>query len=177
MVSNRDVWDQVAEQICTAHQITEGDKVSVSMNGPSALSLARAIVSACYSRGALPQVLAPFESYEAVALEQAPDEVLSTPNPVEVLALEWSDVHVSLRPMEPPVSQSIDPQRLTLLRKAKGIVSSLRWRCRSWVIVKIPSPEWAEMIGLPYERLLNDFMGGVGLDWKRHEERIIQLCD
>lgn len=149
-------WNSLADQIADRLDISAGCRVSLSVTDASAITPATALVRAVHQRGGIPQVLLTDEAFDLAALQYADPALLAAPAPLEVTALHWSDVHVALRAMVAPTTEP-DPERTALLRQAKGHISTLRWQHTRWAIVRVPTPGWAEMIGVDYSRLERQF--------------------
>src|SRR5690606_25067475 len=49
--------------------------------------------------------------------------------------------------------------------RAKGLVSAMRWRETRWAVVRLPTPGWADSIGVPFDTLMSEFLDGCLLDW------------
>lgn len=169
-------WLRLAEQLCTAHGVGAGTRVSVFRTDASTEPGVRALVAEVYRRGGLPQVVDADERYDRAAVALAAEEVLATPAPIELWAMEWADVHVSFRGMVVPEGEPADERRLAAQRRAKGVVSTARWQHTSWALVRVPTPEWAALIGVPYETLLAEFFDGALSDWPALRTRWDALC-
>ena len=106
-----------------------------------------AFVEEGWRRGAVVQVLATDERFDASALRWADVSVLQSPMPLEAAAMEWSDVHVSFRAMTQPVVDA-DPRRIAALRRGRGAVSTMRWQGTRWALVRVPTRQWADAMGV-----------------------------
>ena len=91
--------------------------------------------------------------------------------------MRWADVHVSFRGMASPPKEQQDPVRLAAQRRGKGVISTLRWQETRWSLVRVPTSEWAELIGVPYETLLDEFFAGCIADWGTVAARWGRLCE
>ncbi len=169
-------WDALALQIANARDITAGTKVSITVTDVAAMPPARALVAEVFRRGGNAQVLAVDEEFDRLAIAFANDDVLATPGPLEIAAMQWSDVHVAFRAMVPPVAGDFDEARLAVQRSAKGVVSTARWQETRWTIVRVPTPEWATLIGVPFETLLGEFIAGCVDDWETRGAQWSALC-
>ncbi|MBJ2119460.1 aminopeptidase [Arthrobacter sp. MSA 4-2] len=169
-------WKLLAAQLAKGTGVQRGSKVAVFVTDASAAPAVEAFVEECYRHGAQPQVLATDEKFDRLAVDFASDEVLEEPAPLEVASMEWADVHVSFRAMLPPLDSEVDSRRLAAQRRAKGVVSTLRWEQTRWALVRIPTPEWASAIGVPFETLLAEFFDGCLSDWNELRPRWETLC-
>jgi aminopeptidase len=163
-------WDTVARAVVDGVGVRAGDRVAVSLAGVESYAVAMAIVHECHLRSAHPQVLLTADDFDRDALAIAPVQVLAAPSPLELAALDWADVYVSLRPMTPPrqAAGCVDSQRIAAQRLAKGAVSAARWNVERWVVVRLPTDEWAQLAGVDAETLGREFLAGITTDWPSH---------
>lgn len=169
-------WDELAQQLAAGTKVSSGDKVSIFVTDRSALDAAEAFVAQCYRLGAHPEVLWTDEHFDHLALANASDADLQQPSAMELAAMEWADVHVSFRGMVPPPA-SIDHHRAALQRRGKGVVSTARWQGTRWCLVRVPTPEWAQMIGSHYGQLMDEFFAGTLANWAELEGKQQVLCE
>ena len=173
-------WDALAAQIATGTGVCEGSKVSIFLTDPQGSPAVDAFVREVYRRGGLPQVLLTDERFDRAAVAHASMETLAAPAPLEVASMEWADVHVSFRVMAAPDPVPVDEERLALQRKGKGHVSGLRWQNTRWAIVRVPTPEWATLIGCSYDELMTQFFAGCIDDWQAQRARwegVVEVLD
>ena len=168
-------WTELAAHLARVNDVGAGTKVGIFATTPSVLDAVAAFVDEVYRLGGVPQVLMSEERYDRSALAHAAEEILRAPAPLELASMEWADVHVSFRGMEPPADE-IDGARLSMQREGKGIVSTARWQGTRWTLVRIPGAEWAELIGATREQLETEFFAGTLADWEVHRERLERLC-
>ncbi len=168
-------WRAIALMVADGLRIASGDRVSVFVTDTAVMDAARAFVDVCWQRGAVPQVLATDEKFDDSALRFASWEVLAQAPPLEVAAMEWSDVHVSFRAMTRPAAGS-SPERIAALRHARGIVSTMRWQRTRWAIVRVPTAEWAVATGVDPDRLFTEWRESFQADWADGAVRMGHLC-
>lgn len=168
-------WQDLAVHLAAVNDVGEGTRVSVFATTSSVLDAVDAFVEEVYRRGGMPQVLLVEEKYDRFALEHASASSLRQAAPLEMASMEWADVHVSFRGMAPPAAE-IDEARLSLQREGKGLVSTARWQGTRWTLVRIPTPGWAELIGVPLARLEEEFFAGTLADWASHRAHLDRLC-
>lgn len=169
-------WTLLAAQIADGTGVRQGSKVSVFMTDPLAMPAVEAFVERCYRLGACPQVLAADERFDRLAVAHASVETLVEPAPLELASMRWADVHVSFRGMVAPVEDVVDDARLAAQRRGKGIVSSARWKKTRWALVRVPTPEWADLIGVSYGALRDEFFAGCLAPWADLRSRWDALC-
>lgn len=158
-------WDALATQVADGTRVGPGSRVSITMTGLPAHPAVTAFVQEVHRRGGQPQVVLADAAYDSSALRSASEAVLEEPSPLELLALQWSDVHVAFRAMTVPEEGEPELDRLVSLRRAKGKVSTARWNQKDWAIVRIPTPQWADLVGLDHERVQEEFFSGCLADW------------
>lgn len=169
-------WDLIARLVADGVSMRRGDRVSVFVTDVATMDAATAFVDEGWRRGAVVQVVATDERFDASAMRWADPQVLSAPLPLEAAAMEWSDVHVSFRAMSSPVVDA-DPERIAALRRGRGIVSTMRWQGTRWALVRVPTPGWAEAMGLDEQELLHQWAQSFDADWTRAARRMQTLCD
>jgi aminopeptidase len=169
-------WTLLAAQIATGTGVRQGSKVSIFMTDISSMPAVEAFVAQCYRLGACPQVLAADERFDRIAVEHAPVATLAEPAPLELESMRWADVHVSFRGMVAPAGGDVDEVRLAAQRRGKGIVSTARWEETSWSLVRVPTRDWADLIGARYDALLDEFFAGCLAPWADLRSRWDKLC-
>jgi len=150
--------------------------VSVFVTDASAMAAVEAFVDEGWRRGAVVQVLATDERFDASALRWADEAVLTSPMPLEAAAMEWSDVHVSFRAMTLPVVDA-DAGRIAALRRGRGLVSTMRWQGTRWALVRVPTRMWADAMGLDADAMQREWAASFDADWTDAARRMQVLCD
>jgi len=169
-------WSKIGRLVADGVSLSRGDRVSVFVTGSSVMDAVAAFVDEGWQRGAVVQVLAPDERFDASALRWADVAVLQSPMPLESAAMEWSDVHVSFRAMSQPVVDA-DPGRIAALRRGRGVVSTMRWQNTRWALVRVPTAEWADAMGLDASAMLREWAASFDADWADASRRMQALCD
>ena len=169
-------WGMIGRLVADGVSMSEGDRVSVFVTDPSVMDAVGAFVEEGWRRGAVVQVLATDERFDASALRWADEAVLRAPMPLEIAAMEWSDVHVSFRAMTDPVVKA-DTGRIAALRRGRGLVSTKRWEGTRWALVRVPTRAWADAMGLDAERMLREWAASFDADWGDAARRMQALCD
>lgn len=169
-------WSMIGRLVADGVSMSEGDRVSVFVTGASAMDAVAAFVEEGWRRGAVVQVLAPDERFDASALRWADVAVLQSPMPLESAAMEWSDVHVSFRAMTDPVVDA-DPRRIAALRRGRGVVSTMRWQSTRWALVRVPTRQWADAMRLDADAMLREWAASFDADWTDAARRMQGLCD
>ncbi len=158
-------WERIAAQIADGIGAVRDSAVAIAVTDVAALEAVRAFVAEVYRRGGLPQVLLTDTAFDRAALALADDDVLGQPNPVELAAIDWADCYVAFRAMTAPRAVDVPTARRAAQRRAMGQVSARRWVATRWCIVRVPTAEWAELIGVDPNVLLDEFMNGCLTDW------------
>lgn len=169
-------WGTIGRLVADGVSMSDGDRVSVFVTDPSAMEAAGAFVDEAWRRGAVVQVLATDDRFDASALRWADEAVLRAPMPLEAAAMEWSDVHVSFRAMTNPVVDA-DAGRIAALRRGRGLVSTMRWQGTRWALVRVPTRGWADAMGLDAETMLCEWAASFDADWADAARRMQVLCD
>jgi aminopeptidase len=165
-------WHAVAVAVANGLRIADGESVSVFLTDADSFPLVEAFCAEVYRRGAEPHIILADERIDRLALRFSTPEKLAHPSHLESVSLREADVHVSFRGMVPPstLSESISTsdysERLAAQRKAKGIISSLRWEYTRWAIVRVPTRQWAEFVGVDVDQLFEEFFDGCLLNWE-----------
>jgi aminopeptidase len=169
-------WSGIGRLVADGVSMSAGDRVSVFVTDASVMDAVAAFVDEGWRRGAVVQVLATDERFDAGALRWADVSVLGAPMPLEAAAMEWSDVHVSFRAMTDPVVDA-DPARIAALRRGRGAVSTMRWQGTRWALVRVPTRRWAEAMDLDAGMLLREWVASFDADWADAGQRMQALCD
>jgi len=169
-------WPAIIRLVADGVGMREGDRVSVFFTDVAVADAVAAFVDEGWRRGAVVQVLATDERFDASALRWAPTEVLSEAPPLEAAAMEWSDVHVSFRAMTTPVLDA-DPTRIAALRRGRGLVSTMRWQGTRWALVRVPTPQWAAAMGLDPDAVAREWAASFDADWADAARRMQGMCE
>lgn len=165
-------WASVAHAIAGGLDIAKGEIVSVFLTDASSFAIVEAFCAEVYRRGAQPHIVLTDERIDRLALELATEASLADIPFIESESMSHSSVHVSFRGMIPPAprasrhSEGVLAQRLALQRGAKGTISGMRWQNTRWAIVRVPTVEWADFMGIPFPQLLEEFFNGCLVDWE-----------
>lgn len=175
-------WQLLGDHIADRLEVDGDARVSIFVNDATALPAAHALMQASIRRGATVQTVYQPELADTAELRFSTPERIAEPAPVEEAAMEWSNVHVSFRSMVWPPADSSDlpadlPARLAAQRKAKGVISGMRWQGTRWAVVRIPTAEWASKIGAQPAHLTDEFFAGALDDWEAAKHRWQPLAD
>lgn len=169
-------WDEIVRLVADGVEMSAGDRVSVFVTDVSVMDAASALVEEGWRRGAVVQVVATDERFDASALRWAQSDTLLEAPPIEVAAMAWSNVHVSLRAMVSPVLDA-DPERIAALRHGRGLVSTMRWKGTRWALLRVPTPAWADAMSLDSDQLMAEWVASFDADWPAAATKMQHLCD
>ncbi|WP_291381110.1 aminopeptidase [Demequina sp.] len=169
-------WDEIVRLVADGVEMSAGDRVSVFVTDVSVMDAAAALVEEGWRRGAVVQVIATDERFDASALRWAQPDTLAQAPALEAAAMEWSNVHVSFRAMVNPVVDA-DPERIAALRHGRGIVSTMRWKGTRWALVRVPTPAWAQAMSLDPGELMAEWSASFDANWPEAASRMQVLCD
>lgn len=160
-------WSRVARAVADGTGILAGQRVMIALTDVAAMPATQAIVAACLARGAHPQVQLVDERFDRAALQIADKDQLAWVPEIEAYGMDWADVYVAVRGLVPPQPEiaDVDPAKTAALRAAKGKISTLRWQRTEWTILRVPTPDWADYAGVPYETLVDELVAGCTRDW------------
>ncbi len=157
-------WNRLADRILdTSVAVQAGENLLVTLTSPEAYPLARALAEGAIRRGANHHALLHTEEVDEAIRRFGDDEQARQRLDVELYAMRWADTHVALRALVPPLGEPGDEgfgRRAALLRGAHGEVSAARWAETRWCIVRVPTPSYADYLGLPYDTLADEFLLG-----------------
>ena len=175
-------WHRLADRILdTSVAVQAGENLLVTLTSPEAYPLARALADGAVRRGANHHALLHTEEVDEAIRRFGTDEQARQRLDVELYAMDWADTHVALRALVPPQGEPGDEgfgRRGALLRGAHGEVSAARWAQTRWCIVRVPTPSYADYLGLPYDRLAHEFLlGSIDDDGWSDQEGLAEALD
>ncbi|MEA2025096.1 MAG: aminopeptidase [Chloroflexota bacterium] len=157
-------WNRLADRIIdTSVELRSGENLLVTLTSAEAYPLAQALAEGAVRRGANHHALLHTEDTDEAIRRFGSDEQARQRLEVELHAMSWADTHVALRALVPPAGEPGDEgfgRRAALLRAAHGEVSAARWTETRWCIVRVPTPSYADYLGMPYASLTEEFLRG-----------------
>jgi aminopeptidase len=146
--------------------IKPGEKVMIACIEHESYPLLHSIYRACIKAGAYPQVQFLSEELNRLTLKYGnPDQIGWVPE-IEAYGMEWADVYFGLRGAHNlDVFWDIPAEKLSLLRKGMGEVSTLRWNKTRWCLLRIPNAALAQQAGVDEETVTDMFFDACLLDW------------
>ena len=157
-------WSRLADRILDESvALRPGENLLVTLTSPTVYPLAQALAEGAVRRGANHHALLHTEDVDEAIRRVGNDDQARARLAVELYAMSWADTHVALRALVPPAGEPGDDgfgRRAALLRAAHGEVSAARWAQTRWCIVRVPTPAYADYLGLTYEALTAEFVRG-----------------
>lgn len=142
------------------------EKVMIAFVELESYPLLHSIYRACIKAGAFPQVQFLSEELNRLTLQYGdPDQIGWVPD-IEAYGMEWADVYFGLRGAHNlDVFWDIPAEKLSLLRKGMGEISTLRWQKTRWCLLRVPNAALAQQAGVDEETITDMFFNACLLDW------------
>jgi aminopeptidase len=146
--------------------VKPGERVMIAFVELESYPLLHSIYRACIKAGAFPQVQFLSEELNRLTLKYGnPDQIGWVPE-IEAYGMEWADVYFGLRGAHNlDVFWDIPSEKLSLLRKGMGEVSTLRWQETRWCLLRVPNAALAQQAGVDQETMTDMFFNACLLDW------------
>jgi aminopeptidase len=160
-------WSQVSELLVNySTGIRPGERVMIAFGEVETAPFVHALYRSCVMAGAYPQVQFVSEELNRSLLKYGSlDQIGWTPE-IEAYGMEWADVYFGLRGAHnPDVFWDVPADRLSLLRKAMGTISSLRWQKTRWCVLRVPNAALAQQAGVDEETIADMFFDACLVDW------------
>lgn len=160
-------WQQLGDLLVNySTQIQPGEKVMIAFVELETYPLVHAIYDACIRAGAYPQVQFLSEELNRLLLKHGSDEQIGWVPEIEAHGMEWADVYFGLRGAHNlDVFWDVPASKLSLLRRAMGKISTLRWQKTRWCILRVPNAALAQQAGVDEETITDMFFNACLLDW------------
>jgi aminopeptidase len=166
-------WKKLAE-LLVQHSagISRGEKVMIAMVELESYPLVHALYEACIKAGAYPQVQFLSEELNRLLLKYGGEDQIGWVPEIEAYGMDWADVYFGLRGAHNlDVFWDIPAGPLSLLRKAMGTVSTMRWQKTRWCLLRVPNQALAQQAGVDEETITDMFFRACFLVWPAlHEE-------
>lgn len=165
-------WSQLADLLVNYSMgVKPGEKVMIAFGELETSPLVFALYESCILAGALPQVQFLSEELNRSLLKHGSAEQIGWVPEIEAYGMEWADVYFGLRGAHNlDVFWDIPADRLSLLRKAMGRISTLRWEKTRWCLLRVPNAALAQQAGLDEETMTDMFFKACLLDWPKVSE-------
>ncbi len=160
-------WAQLGDLLVNySAAVNPGEKVMIAFIELETYPLVQAVYQACIRAGAFPQVQFLSEELNRLVLVHGdPDQIGWVPE-IEAHGMEWADVYFGLRGAHNlDVFWDIPAEKLSLLRKAMGVISTKRWEKTRWCLLRVPNPALAHQAGVDEQTITDMFFNACFLDW------------
>jgi aminopeptidase len=161
-------WSQLGDLFVNySMAVKPGEKVMIAFVELESYPLVHAIYEASIKAGAFPQVQFLSEELNRLTLKYGSDEQVSWVPEIEAYGMEWADVYFGLRGAHNlDVFWDVPSDKLTLLRRAMGKISTLRWQKTRWCLMRVPNAALAQQAGVDENTIMDMFFNGCLLDWQ-----------
>jgi aminopeptidase len=160
-------WTQLGDLLVNySMAVKPGEKVMIAFVELETYPLVQAIYRACIQAGALPQVQFLSEELNRLVLKHGSPEQIGWVPEIEAYGMEWADVYFGLRGAHNlDVFWDVPAEKLSLLRKAMGKISTKRWQETRWCLLRVPNAALAHQAGVDEETITDMFFNACLLDW------------
>lgn len=160
-------WEQLGDLLVNySLAVKPGEKVMIAFVELETYPLMHAVYKACLKAGAYPQVQFLSEELNRLTLKFGSDEQIGWVPEIEAYGMEWADVYFGLRGAHNlDVFWDVTSEKLSLLRRAMGKVSTLRWQKTRWCLLRVPNAALAAQAGVDEETITDMYFNACLLDW------------
>lgn len=166
-------WEQLGDLLVNySTRVQAGERVMIAFIELETYPLVEAVYRACIKAGAYPQVQFLSDRLNRQLLKYGSVEQIGWVPEIESFGMEWADVYFGLRgAYNLEVFWDIPSNKLALLRKSMGAISTLRWQKTRWCLVRVPNASLAQQAGMDEETLTDMFFNACFLDWEKVGEQ------
>ena len=160
-------WEQLGDLLVNySLAVKPGEKVMIAFGELESYPLVHAIYKASLQAGAYPQVQFLSEELNRLALKYGSDEQIGWVPEIEAYGMEWADVYFGLRGAHNlDVFWDVPSDKLSLLRRAMGKISTMRWQKTRWCLLRVPNAALASQAGVDEGTITDMFFNACLLDW------------
>lgn len=160
-------WTQLGDLLVNySLEVQPGEKVMIAFVELETYPLVHAIYEASVKAGALPQVQFLSEELNRLTLLYGSDKQIGWEPEIEAYGMEWADIYFGLRGAHNlDVFWDIEANKLSLLRKAMGKISTARWEKTRWCLLRVPNAALAHQAGVDETTITDMFFNACFLDW------------
>ena len=161
-------WQQLGDLLVNySMAVKPGEKVMIAFIELETYPLLQSIYQASIQAGAYPQVQFHSEELNRILLKYGNAEQIGWAPEIEAYGMEWADVYFGLRGAHNlDVFWDISSDKLALLRKAMGKISTLRWQKTRWSLLRVPNAALAQQAGVDENTIMEMFFNACLLDWQ-----------
>ena len=160
-------WQKLGDLLVNySAAVKPGEKVMIAFVELETYPLVHAVYRACIQAGAYPQVQFLSDELNRLTLQYGNSEQIGWLPEIEAHGMEWADVYFGLRGAHNlDVFWDVSAEKLSLLRKAMGKISTLRWQKTRWCLLRVPNAALAQQAGVDEETITDMFFNACLLDW------------
>jgi aminopeptidase len=172
-------WSKLGDLLVNySMQVKSGEKVMIAFVELESYPLVHAIYKACISAGAYPQVQFLSEELNRLTVVHGSEDQIGWVPEIEAYGMEWADVYFGLRGAHNlDVFWDVPADKLSLLRKAMGKISTMRWEKTRWCLLRVPNAALAHQAGVDEETITDMFFNACFLDWPKVREKWQKWAD
>jgi aminopeptidase len=161
-------WQQLGDLLVNySMAVKPGEKVMIAFVELETYPLVQAIYQASIQAGGYPQVQFLSEELNRALLKYGSADQIGWVPELEAYGMEWADVYFGLRGAHNlDVLWDIPADKLALLRKAMGKISTLRWQKTRWCLLRVPNAALAQQAGVDEDTITEMFFNACLLDWQ-----------
>jgi aminopeptidase len=160
-------WNQLGDLLVNySMTVQPGEKVMIAMVELESYPLMFAIYESVIKAGGYPQVQFLSEELNRLVLKHGAENQIGWVPEVEMFGMEWADVYFGLRGAHNlNVFWDVPAEKLSLLRRAMGKVSTARWEKTRWCLLRVPNAALAEQAEVDEETITDMWFDACLLDW------------
>lgn len=160
-------WKQLADLLVHySTDIQPGEKVMIAMVEKDTYPLVHALYESVIRAGAYPQVQFLSEELNRLVLKDGNMDQIGWIPEIEAYGMEWADVYFGLRGAHNlEVFWDISAEKLSALRRAMGVISTMRWMKTRWCLLRVPNEDLACQSGIDEETITDMFFNACLLNW------------
>ena len=172
-------WKQLADLLVDySTGIKPNEKVMIAMVEVETYPLVHAIYEACVKAGAYPQVQFLSEELNRLLLKYGSREQIDWVPEMEAYGLEWANVYFGLRGGHNlNVCWDIPAEKLSVLRRTIGKISTMRWEKTRWCLLRVPNAALAHQARMDEETITDMFFNACLLDWPEASKEWKRVAD
>jgi aminopeptidase len=173
------VWDDVAKVLVDyATAVAPGEKVLIIMREPDIFPAVRAVHRRAVEAGGHVQTLFYSMYLQRDLLQFGSEDQIAWVPEVWKEAMHWADVCIDLRGARNLNEfNGVPSGGVTALRKAEGVISSLRTTETRWTLLRIPNEAFAQQAGMSTDEMEEFFFRAVLQDWESESASYHRMRD
>lgn len=160
-------WGQLGELLVHySMEVKPGERVMIAFVELESYPLVHALYRACVQAGAYPQVQFLSAELNRLMLKFGNQDQIAWVPELEAYGMQWADVYFGLRGAHNlDVFWDIPAEKLAMLRRAMGQISTMRWQHTRWCLLRVPNAALAQQAGVDEETITDMFFDACLLDW------------